>query len=373
MQINNKRIAIIDHTESLDGRVDSLKDFFESNGAKVKVITSDFSHYKKRKIIDHKNNYVYIHTIPYKRNISFKRIISHVYLAKKIKKYIDEEQWDLIWVLTPPNVLLYEITKSKKYKVIGDIEDLWPESLPIPKAFLKLAPVKKWQDLRNQGIAKSDFIVTECDYYKNFVNPYASPNKLTTLHLAMPVAKKIKDFKLDNNILKVAYLGSINNIIDIDNIVKTLKRLDKITNVEFNIIGDGESKDILIDRVEKETKSKVIYHGKIFDEKKKMKILKKCNLGINLMKDSVVVGLTMKSIDYFRYGLPIINNIKGDTSNLVEHEKIGLNLPFTESQLEQVVKLSYDVNYKNKVIDYYNSNFSIPIFNQRLNQIITQL
>ena len=43
------------------------------------------------------------------------------------------------------------------------------------------------------------------------------------------------------------------------------------------------------------------------------------------MKKSVCVGLTMKSIDYFEFGLPIINNIKGDTWNAVEEYGIGIN------------------------------------------------
>ena len=36
------------------------------------------------------------------------------------------------------------------------------------------------------------------------------------------------------------------------------------------------------------------------------------------MKQEVFVGLTMKSIDYFEAGLPIINNIHGDTWNIVK-------------------------------------------------------
>ena len=47
--------------------------------------------------------------------------------------------------------------------------------------------------------------------------------------------------------------------------------------------------------------------------------------GINMMKPGICVGLTMKSIDYFCYGLPLINNIPGDTWKLVEKEQIGIN------------------------------------------------
>ena len=58
--------------------------------------------------------------------------------------------------------------------------------------------------------------------------------------------------------------------------------------------------------------AEVFYHGKVFDSKEKNRIFETCHYGLNIMKDSVFVGLTMKSMDYFE-GLPIINNIQGDT------------------------------------------------------------
>lgn len=69
----------------------------------------------------------------------------------------------------------------------------------------------------------------------------------------------------------------------------------------------------------------VKYHGIIYEESMKIQILGLCDLAFNLMKESVQVGLTIKSIDYFSMGIPIINNIKGDTWKLVEENCIGFN------------------------------------------------
>ena len=63
-----------------------------------------------------------------------------------------------------------------------------------------------------------------------------------------------------------------------------------------------------------------------------------CHFGLNIMKASVCVGLTMKSIDYFRHGLPIINSIPADTQELVEREKIGIQL--NEHCVETIASLS---------------------------------
>ncbi len=43
------------------------------------------------------------------------------------------------------------------------------------------------------------------------------------------------------------------------------------------------------------------------------------------MKASVCVGLTMKSVDYLEFGLPVINNIRGDTWEAVKKYRIGIN------------------------------------------------
>ena len=43
------------------------------------------------------------------------------------------------------------------------------------------------------------------------------------------------------------------------------------------------------------------------------------------MKSSVCVGLTMKSLDYFQAGLPIVNNIDGDTADMIDAYNIGFN------------------------------------------------
>ena len=75
--------------------------------------------------------------------------------------------------------------------------------------------------------------------------------------------------------------------------------------VTLHIIGDGESKQELIDAA-KAGGATVEYHGKIHDPQDKQDIFDKCHFGLNIMK-SVCVGLTMKSIDGFLS--PIINNI----------------------------------------------------------------
>ena len=88
---------------------------------------------------------------------------------------------------------------------------------------------------------------------------------------------------------------------------------------------DGESREIFLSSAAA-AGIETHYHGAIFDEAKKQSILQSCEWGINIMKQGVKVGLTMKSVEYMANGLKLINNIPGDTRELVESISIGVNV-----------------------------------------------
>ncbi len=131
--------------------------------------------------------------------------------------------------------------------------------------------------------------------------------KLQTLYLA-------RDFQLYRFVntppkdkIALCYLGSINNIIDIPCIGEIIRKFD--LPVELHIIGDGEKREELCETA-RNAGAEVIFHGIIYDPKKKQAIFDRCHAGLNIMKSSVYVGLTMKSMDYFAASLPVINNIQ---------------------------------------------------------------
>ena len=81
------------------------------------------------------------------------------------------------------------------------------------------------------------------------------------------------------------------------------------------------------------------------------------------MKQSVVVGLTMKSIDYFEGGLPIINNIHGDTWEIVLREKIGYNID-KEKNCKDIIK--YEAKMRERVRKVYEREFGIDTFRKKV-------
>ena len=68
------------------------------------------------------------------------------------------------------------------------------------------------------------------------------------------------------------------------------------------------------------------------------------------MKTTVNVGMTMKSLDYFSFGIPIINNIRGDISKLVQDENIGFNIE--ESNIKEVVIENKKNEFLNHILEW---------------------
>ena len=94
--------------------------------------------------------------------------------------------------------------------------------------------------------------------------------------------------------------------------------------VLLHLIGSGESLD-KFQTVLKDKGIAVRFYVAVYEEEAKREIFSRCSFGINMMKPEVRVGITMKSVDYFCYGLPLINSIPGDTWELVERYGIGVN------------------------------------------------
>ena len=137
------KICIIHCFDTYEHRVDLLHDYFKAKGTEVTVITSDYMHFEKRKRTDKKEDFHYIKAIPYASNLSLTRLWSHLRLSKNIFAKIESKEYDLLWVLIPPNCFVRDAAiykrKYRETKLVFDVIDMWPETMPIAK-FKDLPP-----------------------------------------------------------------------------------------------------------------------------------------------------------------------------------------------------------------------------------------
>jgi glycosyltransferase involved in cell wall biosynthesis len=373
------KVVLVNCFDTYEDRIDLIHDFFINRGNDVTVIQSNFRHFKKEHRTENKQDFIFVESKPYYKNMSIDRLTSHYSFAKDAFKIVDKINPDLLYVFVPPNSLAKFANdykrKNKNVKLIFDLIDLWPETMPVGKV-KNYPPFTFWRRMRDSNLKYANLVITECNLYQSILEDVLKGIKTETVYLAKRDLKVISlpEIKIDE--VQLCYLGSINNIIDISKIKAIIKSINEIKPTILHIIGDGESKDVLINEI-KETGAKVEYHGRIYDPQKKQEIFDRCHFGLNIMKNTVCVGLTMKSIDYFQHGLPIINNIQADTTNIVEQYGIGVNV--TNTNIEEIAnkvsnaRVDEYLEMRKNAKKAFNDLFSQIAFEESLNQLIKEL
>ena len=325
------KVVVVSAFDTYFDRVKLLKKYYEEKGYEVQVVSSSFSHRKKQTVKESFAD-ILIPTMEYQKNLSIARLRNHYEFAQKAKKKMEELNPDIIHCLIPCNSLCKTMSEYKKnHDVIlyFDLIDLWPETMPINR-LKNLFPFTIWKNIRDNYLKDADKIFTECHLYKDVLHL----EHAKTLYWSREIQPIHSHVSLLDSEMNFCYLGSINNIIDIDFIVKFLEACTRYKKVRLHLIGNGEMKDSLVNRC-MENGISIIDYKEVYDQEKKQEIFDSCHYALNVMKPSVVVGLTMKSLDYLCGGLPLINTIKGDTTYLCETENLGWNV--NDKNLDEIV------------------------------------
>ena len=340
-----KRAVIISCFNWYQSRLKPVRSLLMENGYEVTVLIADFEHINHTPVKYRFPECTYVKVPEYKKNLSVQRIRSHLVFSRKAEKIIREIKPDFIYCQIPPNNAAKRCAAYKRkhpdVKLIYDLIDMWPESMPLGK-MQDTPPAKKWRIWRDKSLGCADHVFTECDLYQEKLKSVLDPEKTSTLHLCKNQTKEervlveeIIGAPKSGSVLRFAYLGSMNNIIDIDGICRVIDAFIARGNMcEFHAIGDGESRERFEDAVKK-TGCRTYFYGRIYDEIQKIRTLAPCDYAFNMMKGEVSVGLTTKSMDYLSYGLPLINSIKGDTWTMVDKSGIGINVDSEFSLKEQ--------------------------------------
>ena len=81
------------------------------------------------------------------------------------------------------------------------------------------------------------------------------------------------------------------------------------------------------------------------------------------MKIDVCVGLTMKSLDYFAGGLPIINSIEADTREMIRRYKAGIELDRRDiagtARLVASISNEENTRMRRNTLRMFEENFSV--------------
>ncbi|EMF0393515.1 hypothetical protein JMQ88_002675, partial [Enterococcus hirae] len=217
---------------SYNVRIKFVEEYLQKIGYNVKILSSDFDHRNKEKYQNNRKGLELLKVPEYRRNLSLSRIQSHRIFARKSVKRALQLQPDLLYVSGPPNFLFkYFATNKSSFKgtkLIFELGDMWPETMPIngKKKTLFKFPMKIWASLRDKYIAKADFTIFECDLFKELVNTNIKEIKGGTIYLCKDgTTMELPKEQISNECIELVYVGSINNIIDVDLIVEISKKI----------------------------------------------------------------------------------------------------------------------------------------------------
>ena len=145
MKLQNKKVIVITNSSSYEPKAEWVGELFKSQGAQVLWVETDFIHREKVKKVRSAPDHIYIDTVPYRKNLSVRRLYSQYDFARKTEKLLKEEQVDLVYIILPANSLakagdrmIRNMKKARRKQADGantapvlvfDILDLWPEAL----------------------------------------------------------------------------------------------------------------------------------------------------------------------------------------------------------------------------------------------------
>lgn len=392
-----KRIITIaafghDVRENTNERGASFVRAFKNAGFAITHISTDFDHAHKDYIDVKAEENVegikveHLHVVAYKKNLSIQRIISHLQFAWKLGKYLNslKELPDYIYCVTPTSTSAYVAGKfCKKHKIpfIIDIIDVWPDSLiPIYKTKLISIATSPWSYISHQGYKMADFICGESIKYAEHVHNY-NPNVPW-----MPIYLGVNRTKVKNLIdaslvnvpekkapIRLCYGGDLGNSYGFDGILNALCYIqDKGIDYEMYFVGEGDKHRYIADFA-KQHNLNITITGKL-PYGDYLKYLTSCDIAFNAFVANTKVVHSYKFNDYMATGNVVLNNLKGETADMVDKYKIGLNYSDEiagEVLYEMCSNWTHYQSFKNNIETFVNEVLDADIiYSRAINEIL---
>ena len=324
---------------SVTGRVSKvIKHVFPDDD--VTVVTSDFSHGSKRYVgpdtapADFRT--VMLHVSAYSKNVSFRRIFSHMGFARSVRRYLDSLSSlpDLVYCPMPPSASACVVGKfCKKHGIpfVVDVIDLWPDSLVAVLPFHKLLSpaLYPWTRMTRKAYRAADYISGESKAYAEVahrLNPDV-PWSYTYLGSDYSAACRLIEesgVSLDkpSDEIWIGYGGSLGQSYDFDVILKGIAYIrDKGVKYRMWFIGDGEKADY-IRQTARELGLDVVITGRV-EYRDFLKYLSYCDIAVNSFKENTLVVHSYKFNDYVSTDCFILNNLKGETASMLDEYGVG--------------------------------------------------
>lgn len=294
-----------------------------SNIYNVTLITSNYNHNDKMHnrlhsyVVNDNLEIICLNEIGYKKNISIKRFLSHIHFTlnfflflKKNKNKFHNSKVIGAYPLIFPLFFLAFYRIKYKYKLIIDINDIWPQAFGhlLPK-FCRFILDSNFINMISHYIFKrADAISSVSETYLKYgikVNPCVE-----SYVLYLGGDKKIIDIcsnenGINKNEINFSYIGALGTSYDLKTCILAFNKFNSFYDkkIYFHLIGDGPERFYL----QKISNANILFHG-FLDYKDMLRIAKKSDYLVNPIKDGASQSVTNKLSDYILLSKPIISS-----------------------------------------------------------------
>lgn len=284
----------------------------------VTLVTSRFCHILKSHRDENKHldgiNLVLLDEPGYKSNVGFGRLKSHHEFCKNFEKFMlsTSGEYSVVYSAYPlirTNYILGKLKERLGFKLIIDVQDIWPESImgPIPVLSntvgkLILSPITKYANLT---YAFADALVAVSKTYmeradvKHLDNQYKEVVYIGADQLHFD--SKIKQSSQKKII--ATYIGTMAGSYDLETLVRASALCHEQVDIQFIGIGPHEDK---LKQLNLKLGGYVKFRG-IMSYDKAMLELISSDIAINPIRSTAQQSITNKLSDYFCCGLPILS------------------------------------------------------------------
>lgn len=343
-----------------------LFDMMRNMGCDVTFLTSDFNHYEKKerdvvafyqKFPEYKECVQFVHMPAYNANISFKRFFCNYIGDRNVVDWYKKNGscYDLVYITWPASYIVRALNgiKSKKTKLILDINDLWPDSMRtvIKNDLLYNLITFPMQFNTKKAFSYANGLIAVSEEY---LEKASTENSIATIRKSVYIGAMLEKFDrgvslYSDSIRKnedefwLIYVGTLGKSYDIDTVIKAVAWIEKNTelNVRFKILGQGPTECDLLKLVHSIDTSRVDFMG--FMEYEKMAAyLQKSDVCMNCLKPRASQSIINKIADYFASGNPVLNcGPCREMKDLIEKYNTGLNYDAenVESCVQAILKI----------------------------------
>lgn len=283
----------------------------------VTLVTSKYCHFlkKHREQIPRLENVkvVLLDEPGYGKNVSIRRLISHHWFCRNFEMFLKnyDKKIDAVYSAYPlirTNYILGKYKQNKNFKLIIDVQDVWPEAIAGPIAFFS-TPIGKWlmkpvTRYADKTYGYADALVAVSETYLQRADVNHLPDELkSAVYIGGDFLFAGSGNKKTTDKLIATYLGSMAGSYDLETVVRAAPLCSKKVAIQF--IGTGPH-EASLQALNRQLGGHVTFLG-VHPYNEAMRILADSDVALNAIKASSEGSITNKLSDYICCALPILS------------------------------------------------------------------